>query len=316
MLNRRILRIKAFKVIYEYAIKGNMSLDDALNEMNKSCEATRDLYLFMLSIIIPLTKLAKERIEAGKHKFNPTEEEMHPNERFANNLISTILESDPDFQKIIEKKKFSWDQYDILLRSILDSINSKDYFKTYMEKPETSIKDDAELFVKIFEEEFVDSEELEKLLEDMSIYWTDDLAYSLTYCCRSIMDIAKGHPWTLPNLYQSDEIKRQNLDANMDSDRDFAKKLVTLAFTGYEKYFKIVCESVPDWDSDRLFSADMALIALGMAEAQGFKEIPIKVTLNEYVEISKYYSSPKSRKFVNGLLDKMIKENNILNKTI
>lgn len=316
MLNRRILRIKAFKVIYGYAVKGNMTLDEAFSELDKSCEATRDLYLFMLAIISPLTQIAKERIEAARAKFNPTEEEANPNEKFADNALAAYFDNDPDFQKIISKKKLFWEQYDMILKKIMDSVVTKDYYRKYMDRPGTSLKEDAALFIRIFEEEFVDMEDMERLLEDISVYWIDDLAYALTYCCRTLKEVGKGHSWKLPELYQSDMVKKQRPEAIVDSDRDFVRKLLRNAFTGYEKYFEAVTKEVPDWDSDRLFSTDMALIALGMAEAQNFVEIPLRVTLNEYIEISKYYSSPKSRGFVNGLLDKMIKENNTLNKQI
>ena len=316
MLNRRILRIKAFKVIYGYAVKGNMTLDEAFSELDKSCEATRDLYLFMLAIISPLTQIARERIEAARAKFNPTEEEANPNEKFAGNALAVYFDNDPDFQKIISKKKLFWEQYDMILKKIMDSVVTKDYYRKYMDRPGTSLKEDAALFIRIFEEEFVDMEDMERLLEDISVYWIDDLAYALTYCCRTLKEVGKGHSWKLPELYQSDMVKKQRPEAIVYSDRDFVRKLLRNAFTGSEKYFEAVTKEVPDWDSDRLFSTDMALIALGMAEAQNFAEIPLRVTLNEYIEISKYYSSPKSRGFVNGLLDKMIKENNTLNKQI
>lgn len=204
----------------------------------------------------------------------------------------------------------------MILKKIMDSVVTKDYYRKYMDRPGTSLKEDAALFIRIFEEEFVDMEDMERLLEDISVYWIDDFAYSLTYCCRTLKEVGKGHSWKLPELYQSDMVKKQRPEAIVDSDRDFVRKLLRNAFTGYEKYFEAVTKEVPDWDSDRLFSTDMALIALGMAEAQNFAEIPLRVTLNEYIEISKYYSSPKSRGFVNGLLDKMIKENNTLNKQI
>lgn len=316
MLNRRILRIKAFKIIYGYAVNGRMSLEDALSELDKSCEAARDLYLFMLALIPPLTQVSRSRIEAGRSKFNPNEEELNPNEKFAYNALAKLFSTDPDFTKIIAKRKLSWEQYDILLRKIMDSVSTKDYYKKYMANPETSLKEDVRLFIRIFEEELVGLEELERLLEDLSIYWIDDLAYSLTYCCRTLKDLANGEQWRLPELYSSEMVLKKKPGADVASDRAFVRKLLRAAFTGYEKYFEAITKEVPDWEGDRLFSTDIALIALGMAEAQSFEEIPIRVTLNEYVEISKYYSSPKSRVFVNGLLDKMIKENNILNKPI
>ena len=112
MLGRRILRIKAFKVLYGYASVGKMTLDDAMKELELSCEATRDLYLFMLSIVMPLTDEAKHRIDLAKNKFNPTEEDLNPNTKFADNQVAEILRNDPDFKKMLERKNLSWSQYE------------------------------------------------------------------------------------------------------------------------------------------------------------------------------------------------------------
>lgn len=308
MLNRRILRIKAFKVMYEYAVRGGMTLEDALSELDRSCEATRDLYLFMLAVIGPLRSEARKRIDAARSKINPTEEDLHPNEKFADNLLAPLFEQDRDFQKLITKKKLSWEQYDIFIRHVLDSITASDYYNKYMEREDRSLKEDCALFRKIYENEFEDNQELLDILEDMSIYWPDDLGYALIWDCRTMDDLGKGGRWRLPELYQSEETRRRHPEADVQSDRAFVRKLLTCAFTGYEAVFNKVIEAVPDWDKDRLFSADMAIIALGVAEANNFPDIPRRVTLDEYVEISKYYCSPKSRQFVNGLLDRLTRE--------
>jgi len=305
MLNRRILRIKAFKVIYGYAVRGGIGLNDALSELDKSCEATRDLYLYMLAIIPYLTAEAQARIDAARGKFNPTAEELNPNEKFAKNALATLLANDPDFQKLISKKKLSWEPYDILVRKVLDSIVASEYYAQYMSNPETSLREDCELFRKVFENEFEDLADLHAILEDQSIYWVDDLGYALIWDCKTLDSLAKGRNWRLPELYQSEEIRRTKPSAGLESDSAFVHKLVTAAFTSYESTFNKVIETVPDWDKDRLFSADMAIIALGVAEHGTFDSIPRNVTLDEYIDISKFYCSPKSRQFVNGLLDKL-----------
>lgn len=302
MLNRRILRIKAFKVLYSGIMSGNMSLSQAESQLDLSCEATRDLYIYMLGIVSPLTKIARDRIEAAKAKFNPTEEERNPNMKFADNALAVLLDSDGDFRKLFEKKKFSWDQYDVVLKKIMTSVASKDYYAEYMADERRSLASDCKLFTRIFEEEFVDNEELEKLLEDISLYWNDDLAYTLTWCCKTFRSLAKGEQWSLYPLYQSDLLR----GSDVESDKMFVRKLLRLSFTGYEKYSAMVADSVSGWEKDRLFSTDVVLISMGLAEAEGFPTIPVKVTINEYVELSKYYGTPKSRSFVNGLLDKLV----------
>ena len=304
MLNRRILRIKAFKVLYSSVLSGNMSLSQAEAQLELSCESTRDLYVYMLGIVSPLTKIASERIEAARAKFNPTEEEKNPNMKFAENALASLLDADEDFQKVFKKKKFDWSQYDLFLKKVMTSVASKDYYAEYMASPERSLAEDCKLFTRIYEEEFVDSEELEKILEDKSLYWNDDLAYSLTWCCKTLKNLAKGESWSLIPLYQSEMLKGDGVE----SDKYFVRKLLQASFAGYENYSAMVAESVTGWEKERLFSTDVVLIVMGLAEAVAFPTIPVKVTMNEYVEISKFYGTPKSRSFVNGLLDKLVQQ--------
>jgi len=304
MLNRRILRIKAFKVLYSSVLSGNMSLSQAESQLETSCEAARDLYIYMLGIISPLTSVAKERIEAAKAKFNPTEEERNPNMKFAENGLAKLLDEDVDFQKVFAKKKFSWGQFDLFLKKVMTSVASKEYYQEYMASPVRSLDEDCRLFTKIFEEEFVDSEELERILEDKSLYWNDDLAYSLTWCCKTLKSLAKGEAWSLLPLYQSEMLK----GTDVESDKLFVRRLLQASFAGFEKYSQMISESVSGWEKERLFSTDVVLISMGLAEAVSFPTIPVKVTMNEYVEISKYYGTPKSRSFVNGLLDRLIQK--------
>ena len=196
----------------------------------------------------------------------------------------------------------------------MTSVSSKGYFAEYMASPERSLKEDCKLFTKIFEEEFVDSEELEMILEDKSIHWNDDLAYALTWCCRTFKSLAEGDSWKQLPLYQSDMMA----GSDVESDKLFVTRLLQHSFAGYEKYSAMVAESVTGWEKERLFSTDVILIVMGLAEAVNFPTIPVKVTINEYVELAKFYGTPKSRGFVNGLLDRLVQklvEDGQINKT-
>lgn len=308
MLNRRILRIKAFKVLYSNVLSGNMSLSQAETMLDQACEATRDLYIYMLGIVSPLTRIARERIEAAKGKFNPTEEERNPNMKFADNALARLLDEDADFQKVFAKKKYSWVPYDLLLKKIMTSVASKDYYAAYMASEERSLAEDCKLFIRIFEEEFVDSVELEQILEEKSLYWNSDLAYALTWCCKTFKSLAKGENWSLLPLYNSELLKGEDVE----SDKYFVRKLLQASFAGYEKYSAMVAESVVGWEKERLFSTDVVLIVMGLAEVVTFPTIPVKVTINEYVELSKFFGTPKSRSFVNGLLDRLVQ--NLVNE--
>lgn len=304
MLNRRILRIKAFKVLYANILAGNSSLAQAETQLDQSCEATRDLYLYMLSVVPALTQIAKDRLEAAKTKLRPTEEDLNPNTKFADNALAKLIAEDVDLNKLLAKKKYSWGQYDLILKKVMTSVASKEYFQKYMESDMVSLAEDCKLFTKIFEEEFVDLEELEMMLEEKSLYWNDDLAYALTWCCRSFKDFAAGKSWSMLPLYQSDMLE----GPDVESDNRFVHKLLQSSYAAYEKYAAMVADSVTGWERERLFSTDVVLIAMGLAEAVTFPEIPVKVTLNEYVEIAKFYGTPKSRAFVNGLLDRLIQK--------
>ena len=140
----------------------------------------------------------------------------------------------------------------------------------------------------------------------MNMYWIDDLAYSLTFCCRTLDDLAAGEQWHMPVLYMSDMKRKKDPSADLQSDNVFVHRLLKNAFAGYKGYFDRITAAVKGWEADRLNSIDIALVVLGLAEVESFPEIPVKVTLNEYVEISKFYSLPKSSSFVNGLLDRLI----------
>ncbi len=305
MLNRRILRIKAFKTAYACVLSGNMGVEDATAQLRESCEATRDLYIFMSGVVSPLTQIARERVEALKAKFNPTEEERNPNMKFCENRLAVALNEDADLAKMFKQKKFSWAQYDLFLKKVLDSVYSKKYFIDYMASGESSLEEDCKLFIHIFEEEFVDSKELASILEDMSLYWNDDLAYSLTYCCKAFDDIAKGGKWTLPKLYLSQTRKGV---PGVEDDEAFVKRLLSLTLVNYEKYSQMVYDNARGWDSDRLFLSDVVLVVMAIAEVMDFPTIPVKVSINEYVELAKFYGTPKSRVFVNGILDRIVKK--------
>lgn len=306
MLNRRILRTKAFKVLYTYAEDSDMTLKQALARLDASCEATRDLYLFMLDLVPAITEYAAGRIESARMKFNPSPEELNPNMRFAQNGFAKSLVADPDFQKLIAKKKISWDQYDVFLRKLFERLRQSDYYNAFMEAESCLPEDEAALFIKMFENELIDDDDLSDILEELSIQWTDslDLAVALTACCRTAEEYSRGLRWTLPPLYNSDLMTSKN--EPVQSDKAFVVKLLTTAFCAYPRYYEAVASCAKGWDRDRLFTTDVVLIACGIAEHEAFPDMPSGVIINEYVEITKCYSTPKSRSFVNGVLDKII----------
>ena len=279
-----------------------MTLKEAEALLDVSCEATRDLYLFLLSIAGPLTREASDRIEAARAKFNPTEEELNPNLKFVDNGIAPLLEQDPDFTKLVAKKKLSWEPYDMLLRHLYESIRDSKYFRDYLDSEKSGLEEDANIWARIYEREFEDNKELVDILEELSIFWNDDLGYVLSWCCRSVRALGRGERWTLPPLYASE------LPGNeaKSSDKLFVVSLLRAAYLNFAQFTEEIAKLTPKWNRDRICTTDLALIICGMAEAKAFPQTPVKVIINEYVDISKSYSTPESSGFVNGLLDKLI----------
>lgn len=300
MLNRRILRIKAFKVIYSRTENPSMTVGEGEAQLELSCEATRTLWLFLQAVIPALTEEAGRRIEAARSKFNPSDEERNPNMKFVQNRIAPLLSEDPDFSKAVSRRKLSWEQFDVFLRHLYETLRTRDYYLRYMESGESSLKEDAALWASVFENEFEDNAELEEILEDLGIWWNDDLSYALIWCCRTMEDLGKGKPWNLLPLYMSD------LSDKGESDKAFVVKVVRAAFAHYDEFVSRISEITPKWDHSRICSTDLALIISGLAEKAAFPGLASGIIINEYVEISKYYSTPESRSFVNGILDKLI----------
>lgn len=300
MISRRLIRIKAFKTLFAYEGSGADSPVTAEEELIRSCEKVRDLYYFLLNISSSLINVAEERIAVGLRKFHPTEQEANPNMKFVNNRFAKLLSEDPEFGRICQKKGLVWGEYDTFVKRVYASIVKKDYFQNYMNSGNDSFEEDCTLFSCIFQDEFEDNEELLSILEDMSIYWIDDVSYVLNVIIANIETTKKSKAVVHPKLFQREE--------DEDGDKLYAIRLLDEAIVKYDEYRDFVAARLSNWEVDRLVPADTALIVLGIAEATSFPTIPVKVTINEYVEISKYYSTPNSRIFVNGMLDKVIQE--------
>lgn len=294
MLNRRLIRIKAFKVLFSKVSTGSSSLQQAEKELINSCEKSVDLYCLLLKLPLAIRKIARAKIENGLNKFYPTPEEANPNLKFVENKFIEMIASDSKFLDYCAHKGLDWSSYDILLKKIYDSIVSKDYYKEYMDSSDFSLEADYKLVRKIFEEELEDNELLDDALEEMNIYWADDLIYVINAINKSISTIAKRGKVDIPAAFLKED------------DKDYALKLLTKSMIYYDEYTELIANFVSNWDLERLVSTDIALVVMGITEAIHFSSIPIKVTINEYVDISKFYSTQNSKVFVNGLLDRII----------
>ena len=296
MLSRRLIRIKVFKTLFAFVGSESDNVNAAQKTLLESCDKVRDLYYFMLNIAGPLVRVAEEKIAAGLRKFHPTDAEANPNYKFVRNRFAALLSDDPEFGRICAKRGLGWGEYEPFVRHVYNSMITKDYYRDYMASEEDSFEADCRLFSCIFQDEFEDNEELESILEDLSLLWIDDLAFALNAVIAGIDETARKKRIVHPNTFLKED------------DKEFALRLLSESIVRYDEYFKLLEEHLDNWKSDRLVSTDAALIVMGITEAVVFPTIPVKVTINEYVEIAKYYSTPNSRIFVNGILDRIIQE--------
>lgn len=296
MINRRLIRIKVFKVLYAAEASQEANVSAAQKQLLLSCSKTLDLYYFILNLAPALKNLAEQKIEIGKNKFNPSEAELNASTRFVDNRFVALLEADEAFNTACTKKGLGWGEYDVFLKKLYARVVASDYYAEYMSAPESSLQADCRFISRIFEEELEDDQMLWDILEETSVYWADDLSYVLNVIMRDLAGVAAGNPLPVHDVFLKDD------------DRDFALKLLSASMTGFDKYLATVEKSVPNWDPDRIVRVDACLVVMGLAEAVTFPTIPIKVTINEYVDISKFYSTPNSHVFVNGLLDVILKK--------
>ena len=296
MLTRRLIRVKVFKELFGKVVQGTDSLMQAEKELIASCGKTVELYCFLLGLPSALKKTAELKIEAGLKKFHPTAEEANPNRKFVDNKFIAIIEEDSSFAHHCFTKGLTWGEYDSFIKKLYASVTSKEYFKEYMESGESTLEEDMNLVKTIFEEELEDNGLLEDILEEMSLYWMDDLAYTINVILKNLPVIAKKAKVDVPKIFLKED------------DREYALKLLTKSIVNYDEYTELISSMVSNWDLERLVATDLALIVMGVTEAVTFDSIPLKVTINEFVDISKYYSTPNSKVFVNGLLDRILQQ--------
>lgn len=307
MLNRRLIRIKVFKVLFGRISSGSDSLAAAREELLKSCGQTRDLYFFILGSTLALRKLAEERIEAGLSKYYPTEEERNPNRKFVDMKFFTMLEESADYHKICRNSGFMWgeDERGVakeLYRSMVDS----DYYREFMASDDMSLKAETDFLRKLFMTEYENNGALENMLEDMSMFWVEDLGFVLMNIIRDLQTVAAENRLVIPSVFAGDGASAED-SGYTETDREFALKLLEETMLRYGSVISEITSSVGNWDRDRLVFTDLLLVAMGLVEARTFPSIPVKVTINEYVDMSKFYSTENSSVFVNGVLDRMIK---------
>ena len=294
MVNRILIRIKVVQIIYSY-IKGEKDMATAEKELFFSLEKAYDLYHYMLVLMIELTDLQRKRVETARAKHRPTKEELNPNMRFVDNRFIAALRSNQQLVDYTASQKLTWVNEPELLKSLLDLILASPSYEKYMNSEIDSFDADREFWRSTFKQIIFTNEHLTDKLEDQSLYWNDDLHTIGTFVIK-----------TIKRFEMDSEVSSLLPMYNNDEDQEFAQTLFRKALLNKDKYIALIEESTKNWELDRIAFMDIVIMVVALAEITTFDSIPVKVSLNEYIEIAKFYSTQRSGRFVNGMLDGIV----------
>jgi len=304
MISRRLIRTKILQILYAISRKEDTSLASAEKELFFSLQKAYDLYHLMLLIPVELSKVNEWKIEIARQKLRPTYEDLHPNMRFINNRLIDLLKRNKQLNRYVSENKIGWGGYAEMFRSLFNTVQERDYFQAYMTREKVDFKDDVKVVTTILEQEVPHWTDLEAALEEMSIFWNDDVDFVLGMALKTI----KG-------MHESDTPEKPLLPMyKTEEDIDFARKLLRKAILNRDEYHELIRTHSQNWDFDRIALMDLLIMQLALAEIIEFQSIPVKVSLNEYIELAKIYSTENSNNFINGVLDHIVKELKAQNK--
>jgi transcription antitermination protein NusB len=264
------------------------------------------LYHYLLLLILDIKGFAEEKIELGKNKFRPSDAELNPITRFVNNKVIIQLESNKQLKKFLNDYKFSWVNYPELIKKTFTRISESKEYNSYINGKEPGYKDDKQIIIDIFTNHIAESEELFSSLEEQSIYWNDDVEFIISMINKTIGSFKEDQNDTLPlaSLYKSKD------------DIGFVQTLFRKSIMNHEDNQALIGKYTKNWEIERIAYMDTLLMEMAIVEAIEMDYIPVRVTLNEYIEISKFYSTEKSSVFINGILDKIFSQLKADNKII
>ena len=292
MINREIIRIKIVQLTYAYYQNGNKNIDTAEKELFFSLSKAYDLYNYMLALIVAISKEAARRnevlVQRAKREGTP-----EPSQRFVFNRFAIQLAENKQLNDFMGTQKSGWEENATLVSQLLEKIEQSDIYQEYMNNSEDNYDVDRELWRKLYRTFIQDNDEIDSILEDMSLYWNDDKTIVDTFVLKTI------------KRFDEQNGAKQELLAEWDSEeeKDFARKIFRAAIMNADEYQRYMSEASRNWDFSRLAYMDIILMQIAIAEMMTLPNIPISVTINEYVEIAKYYSTPKSAGYINGMLD-------------
>ncbi len=292
MINREIIRIKIVQLTYAYYQNGNKNIDSAEKELFFSLSKAYDLYNYLLALIVSITKEAGRRLEVAQARAK-REGTPEPSQKFVFNRFALQLGENKALQEFLGTQKFAWEDSAALLGQLLETIEKSETYQAYMTSEEDSYDADRELWRKLYKTIIMDNADLDTVLEDQSLYWNDDKEIVDTFVLK-----------TIKRFKEQNGAKEELLpEWDSDEEKDFARKLFRAAILNADQYQRYMSEASRNWDFSRLAYMDVILMQIAIAEIMTFPNIPISVTINEYVDIAKLYSTRKSGGYINGMLD-------------
>lgn len=298
MLNRRYLRIKVYQSLYAYWQSDSSNAARIEKELFLSIERTFDLYVGLLMLFGEMRRLAEQRIEDRLKKHLPTAEDLSASRRFVDNPVLVLLSESPRLQADADKRRVSWVGHNEMLSKLYKQFETSEAFKAYMALPTTTPKKDQAIISELFLEHMANYDQLHDHYEAKSIYWLEDLDLACSLVKRTIEEVGPAEG----------DLSLNDLTREPAEEQAFVSNLYRRAIDQGEEHEAAIAARASNWESDRIAITDMILMKMALTEVREFPEIPVKVTLNEYIEIAKAYSTPKSKNFINGILDKLFAE--------
>jgi transcription antitermination protein NusB len=306
MINRVLLRIKIIQILYAYYKGEGKTPQMVEKELFYSVKKTYDLYYHLLNLAVVITDYALTRIESRKNKLRPTRDDLNPNTRFIDNIFIAQLRSNLHLKDHLKKEKLSWVNDTDIVKALYEQIIASDFYQEYMEAGETDYVSDKDLWKKIFKKVILASEEFDNNIEDQSIFWTDDVELVVSFVIKTIkkFEYDNGVSQPLLPMFKDDE------------DADFARRLLNGSIKNSASYKEIIDKHTRNWELERIAFMDTLIMEVAITELLEFPTIPVSVTLNEYIEIAKTYSTEKSGLFINGVLDNIVNQFKQENKLV
>lgn len=292
MINRELIRIKVVQLTYAYYQNGNKNMDNAEKELLFSLSKAYDLYNYLLELIVAITREEQRRVEINTKRAQREGTEI-PSAKFANNKFAVQLEENKMLNEFMETSKQNWDNDVEYVRKICNQIEESPVYADYMADADDSYEADREVWRKLYKMFIQENDDIDALLEEKSLYWNDDKEVVDTFVLKTIKRFEaknKGKQELLPE-YKDEE------------DKDFARKLFRATILNADQYQRYMSETSRNWDFSRLAYMDVVIMQIAIAEMLTFPNIPVSVTINEYVELAKVYSTPRSGGYINGMLD-------------